>query len=164
MELQSYERCGSERADGTAEIASRHLVALDFRSDDGPEGLASIRLGEHFYLVRRDGRSARVPPFDNWADDFADGRVRSLRVVDGAEKIGYLDTRLAEAIPARFDWGFPFAGGRAVVCVGCRLEGREADGHREVVGGRWGIIDRSGREIVPVASSREEILKRSDRP
>jgi hypothetical protein len=164
VELGSYERCGREWPDGTAEIAARHLAALDFGPDTGPQGLATLRLGQHFYYVRRDGRSARVPALDNWADDFADGRVRTVATVDGVEKVGYLDTRLEVAIPPRFDWGFPFADGRAVVCFGCRLEAPDEDGHRSVTGGLWGIIDRSGREIVPIASTRDAILKRSDRP
>jgi hypothetical protein len=164
VELGSYERCGREKADGTAEIAARHLAALDFGPDTGPQGLATLRLGQHFYYVRRDGRSARVPDLDNWADDFADGLVRTVRTVDGVEKVGYLDTRLEVAIPPRYDWGFPFADGRAVVCIGCRLDTPDDDGHRSVSGGRWGIIDPSGREIVPIASSRDEILKRGDRP
>ena len=78
--------CGSEKGDGTALIRPEHLAAIDF----GADGLAVVRVGEHFYYFRPDGRSARVPTYDNWADDFAEGLVRTVRAVDGVEKVGYL--------------------------------------------------------------------------
>ena len=123
-----------------------------------------VRVGEHFYYFRRDGRSARVPTWDNWADDFAEGLVRTVRTVDGVEKFGYLDRELAVVIAPRFDWAFPFEGGRARVCIGCRLGPPDGDGHSEVSGGLWGYVDRAGKEVVPVKLSREELLKRADRP
>lgn len=158
-EVTTFEHCGSERDDGTAEIRPEHLAALDF----GADGLVAIRFGDHFYYFRRDGRSARVPTWDNWADDFAEGRVRTVRAVDGVEKFGYLDRELAVVIAPRFDWGFPFEGGRALVCVGCRPAAPDDDGHSMVSGGLWGYIDRTGKEVVPVRFSREELMKREDR-
>lgn len=152
-EVITFANCGSEKDDGTAEIRPEHLAALDF----GEDGLASIRVGEHFYYFRKDGRSARVPTYDNWADDFAEGLVRTVRVVDGVERIGYLDRELAVVIPARYDWGFPFEGGRARVCIGCRAGKPDGDGHSEVSGGLWGYIDRAGKEVVPVRSSRDDL-------
>lgn len=159
-EVTFAERCGRELSDGTAEIERDHLAAMDFDR----QGLAAVRLGEHFYYLRRDGTSARVVAYDNWADDFAEGRVRTQRTVAGAEKIGYLDHELRSVVAPRYDWGFPFEGGRALVCNGCRPGAPDADGHRVVSGGLWGYIDRAGREVVPLRYSREELLKRSDRP
>ncbi len=152
--------CGSEKGDGTALIRPEHLAAIDF----GADGLAVVRLGEHFYYFRPDGRSARVPTYDNWADDFAEGLVRTVRAVDGVEKVGYLDGELAVVIAPRFDWGFPFAGGRAMVCNGCRAETTDGDEHSSVVGGLWGYVDKAGKEVVPIRFSFEELLKRTDRP
>ncbi len=63
-------------------ILPEHLAALDFAA----AGLATVRVGAHFYYFRPDGRSARVPTWDNWADDFADGLVRTVRKVGGVEK------------------------------------------------------------------------------
>ncbi len=159
-EIDTFARCGSERLDGTAEIRPEHLAALDF----GAEGLAAIRVGEHFYYFRPDGLSARVPTWDNWADDFAEGLVRTIRVVDGVERFGFLDRELVLVIAPRFDWAFPFEGGRAMVCIGCRPGPPVGDGHSEVSGGLWGYVDPTGKELVPVTSSREDLLKRSDRP
>lgn len=159
-ELTTFAHCGSERDDGTAEIRPEHLLTLNFDADR----LAVIRVGEHFYYFRPDGRSARVPTWDNWADDFAEGLVRTVRTVDGVEKVGYLDRQLAVVIAPRFDWGFPFEGGRALVCIGCRTAAPDDDGHAMVTGGLWGYIDKAGTEVVPVRLTREELLKQTARP
>ncbi len=156
----TFAKCGSEKDDGTAAILPEHLAALDFAA----AGLATVRVGAHFYYFRPDGRSARVPTWDNWADDFADGLVRTVRKVDGVEKFGYLDQELAVVIAPRFDWAFPFEGGRALVCIGCRPEAPDDDGHAMVTGGLWGYVDKAGREVVPVRFSREELLKQTARP
>ncbi len=155
-----FANCGSEKDDGTAVIRPEHLAAVDF----GADGLAVVRVGEHFYYFRPDGRSARVPTWDNWADDFVEGLVRTVRTVDGVEKLGYLDRELAVVIAPRFDWGFPFSGGRAMVCNGCRAEAPDGDEHGSVIGGLWGYVDKAGKEVVPIRFSYEELLKRVDRP
>ncbi|NEV64594.1 WG repeat-containing protein [Thiorhodococcus minor] len=81
---------------------------------------------------------------DNGPDPFAEGLVRSRR----AGRILYVDVHFREVIGPRYDWGWPFAQGRALVCRGCRpLQDGE---HSRVSGGRWGWIDRQGREVVPV--------------
>jgi hypothetical protein len=159
-QVTTFAQCGREKGDGTAELRPAHLAALDFAAD----GLASVRIGEHFYYFRRDGRSARVPTWDNWADDFSQGLVRTVRTVDGVEKIGYLDRKLKVVIAPRFDWGFPFTGGRALVCIGCHPAAPDGDGHSMVSGGLWGYVDRSGKEVVAIRFSREELLKQSARP
>ncbi|MEO7794275.1 MAG: WG repeat-containing protein [Thermoanaerobaculia bacterium] len=158
-EITSFANCGTEKSDGTAEIAAGPFAELDFSHD----GLASIRLGEHFYYLRKDGRSARVPAWDNWADDFAEGLVRTVRGIEGAEKFGYLDRELAVVIAPLFDFAYPFEGGRALVCIGCRAGAPDGDGHSMVSGGLWGYVDRTGKAIVPVKFSREELMKQTDR-
>ena len=95
-----------------------------------------------------------VITYDNGPDSFVEGRARTQ--VDG--KIGYVDRKLRVVIPPRYDWGFPFEQGRAVVCSGCA---QKRDGeHWFVEGGMWGAVDRNGREIVPLQyRSREELPK-----
>lgn len=159
-EFIRYTACATAKKDGTVELLPEHLAAVDFDST----GIAAIRVGEEFYYVRSNGRTARVPTFDNWADDFADGRVRFFRTVDGVEKIGYADRDLAEVIPPRFDWGFPFSDGRAIVCIGCALGPADSEGHRSVEGGRWGAIDLSGREIVPIEAKSDSEVRSLERP
>jgi hypothetical protein len=86
-----------------------------------------------------------VVAYDNGPDAFVEQRARTQ--VDG--KIGYIDRKLRGVIPPRYDWGFPFEHGRAVVCIGCEQKpvGRE---HWFVEGGMWGAVDRNGREIAPL--------------
>lgn len=100
-----------------------------------------------FYYVGRDGRMVPVMNFDNGPDYFVEERARTR--VDG--KIGYIDRELRVVIPPRYDAGSPFEHGKAAVCKGCVEKKRYAnDEHPFLEGGMWGVIDRSGREIVPL--------------
>ena len=82
-------------------------------------------------------------------------RPRSRRIVRGffaLEAVGLwrfaADRDFREVIGPRFSWGWPFHNGIAIACVDCSLEEPDADGHREVTGGRWGAVDRSGEAVV----------------
>jgi hypothetical protein len=44
------------------------------------------------------------------------------------------------------------------VCLGCSPTG--FDGHSSVDGGKWGFIDKSGKEVVRVKLSKAEALSR----
>lgn len=91
---------------------------------------------------------------DNGPDPFAEGLARSPR----QGRIVYVDPQFMEIIGPRYDWGWPFAQGRALVCRGCRLL---QDGeHSRVSGGRWGWIDHRGREVVPVRLSEAQARAR----
>ena len=95
---------------------------------------------------------SRTP--DNAPDAFVEERARTQ--VDS--KIGYIDRKLRVVIPPRYDWGFPFEHGKAVVCSGC--EPKRDGEHWFVEGGLWGVVDRNGREIVPLQyRSREDLPK-----
>ena len=159
-EFTRFPSCATAKKDGTVELLPEHLAAVDFDST----GIAAIRIAEEFYYVRSDGRTARVPTLDNWADDFAEGLVRFFRTVDGVEKIGYADRDLVEVVSPRFDWAFPFSDGRAIVCIGCALGPADSEGHRSVEGGRWGAIDPSGREIVPIDAKSDREVRSLERP
>jgi hypothetical protein len=89
----------------------------------------------------KDGRVlARVFSFDNGPDPLSEG----LRRYVADEKWGFVDARCRVVIPAAWDFVEPFSGGRARACVACT---RQRDGeHWRMVGGRWSVIDRSGRE------------------
>jgi hypothetical protein len=134
-----FERCAQTDAAGHPRLERKHLLALEFDR----HGLASINIGGGWYYVRRDGRSAAVMKMDNWAEPFADGLARS----PAAGKIGFIDRNLALAIPARYDGALPFEHGSAEVCIDCK---QVSDGeHSRYEGGRWGCIDRHGRERKP---------------
>ena len=113
--------------------------------------------GTGWAYVRRDGGTLEVPASDNGPDNFSEGLVRIRR----AGKTGYADASFRTVIPPRFDFGWPFEKGRALVCLACRVappDPRHHDEHAPVTGGTWGYIDHRGREVVPIRYSREEAL------
>ena len=110
----------------------------------------------HWFYVKPNGDLLQVVTFDNGADYFSDGLTRSLQ----SGKIAYFDTKLLQVIAPKYDWGWPFEGGRALVCTGCKAGKPDGDGHGAVDGGRWGFIDKSGKEIVPVMLTKAQALSR----
>jgi hypothetical protein len=148
-----FSACTRIDSSGQRWVKAVQLRALRFDR----HGIAAVWMEglKGFYYVGRDGHMVPVVAYDNGPDVFVEGRARTK--VDG--KIGYIDDRLRVVIPPRYDWGFPFEHGKAMVCSGCapKPDGGE---HRLVEGGRWGAVDRNGREIAPLQyRSREELPK-----
>ena len=129
--------CTRTDASGHLTVPPRHVHSLKFDK----YGLATVWTSG-FYYVTRDGRMARVLPFDNGADYFVGGLART----EVRGKVGFIDRKLRVVIPPRYDFAFPFNGGTAVVCNGCK-ETSDGGEHKSMVGGQWSIIDRHGREI-----------------
>lgn len=142
------ERFGFKDAQGQVVLAPRYVLAQEFT----PGGLACVV--DHDGWVCIDGHGApQLRPFivDNGPDEFAEGLAR---FVEG-EQVGFFDEAGRKQIPARFSFARPFADGRAAFCAGCTRH-CEADGeHCGMRGGKWGLIDRNGAEIV--AASFDEI-------
>jgi len=154
-EIAPHGACASRAADGAVRIGRSDLRLLDY----GPDGLASVFVEPATWVyVRRDGATLEVLAFDNGPDDFSDGRVRIRR----GGKIGYADRSFRTAIAPRFDFGWPFEKGRALVCLGCVPAASDPgkENHSPVSGGKWGYIDPDGREVVPIRLSREEAIAR----
>jgi hypothetical protein len=96
-----------------------------------------------------------VPTFDNLADEFSGGLVRT--VVDG--KYGFADRQGRVVIKPAYDWASPFDHGSAQVCNHCRemcvMPGRAVelesmpDGcdHRIMQGGEWFKINKKGQIV-----------------
>lgn len=137
--------------EGRIQISQAALSKMSFSAD----GLAQAFIEHRWYYTKMDGTTLPVITYDNGADDFSEGLVRS-RV---AGKIAYFDTGFKQVIPANYDWGWPFDDGKALVCIGCVESAPDSDGHTTMKGGRWGYIDRNGREIVSVTHLREELIK-----
>jgi hypothetical protein len=136
------------RSDGSLAVDPEHLENLYFS-----EGLGEIlvpRVG--WYYVTPTGRTAPVLTYDNGADYFAEGLARTI--LKG--KVGFIDPELAAVIPPTWDFAFPFSGGVAVVCNGCRRYPVD-DEHWELRGGVWGYIERSGAVVVPIEYERERL-------
>ena len=140
--------CARRGADGALRVEPIALAVLATRGVDP----ATVSFGGTLHYLNAAGVAVPVLPFDNGADYFVEGLARTVQ--DG--KIGFIDEDLRVVIPPRWTFAFPFEKGAAVVCDGCTFH-PVGDGHREVVGGRWGIIDTEGHVVVPVVHSREAL-------
>ncbi|AQR73105.1 hypothetical protein [Sphingomonas sp. LM7] len=110
-------------------------------------GLAQLSIAQAGWFYRhRNGRMARMLTFDNGPDPFSWGLARGR--IGG--HLAYVDRQLRVRIRTAYDWGEPFERGRAEVCIGCSLMPVDGGEHHVVTGGRWGIIDCRGIELVPV--------------
>ena len=150
-ELQPHQSCAAHK-NGTLQLAPQHLKQMSFSS----EGLAQALIDGQWHYIKRNGDTLPVITYDNGADYFSEGLVRSIR--NG--KVAYFSVDFAEAVPPRYDWGWPFENGRALVCRGCKKDKPDADGHSSVGGGEWGYIDRHGVEVVPVRLSQTEAISK----
>jgi hypothetical protein len=148
-EIERHENC-TVIIKGEPIFKKEHLNRISFDDHD----LASTLIGDQHYYIRANGRMLPVVTFDNWADDFSEGLTRSL--VNG--KIAYYDRHFNQVIGPKYDWGWPFENGRALVCKGCKIQPPDEYGHTPVTGGFWGYINQKGEEIVPVRFSRREAL------
>lgn len=115
------------------------------------DGLATISVDGAFFYVDRRGKTARALTFDNGPDPFVEGLARTIE--NG--KVGFLDRKLRSRILPQWDFAFPFRGGLAVVCNGCRAN--PADEHGKMTGGVWGYIDRRGQTAIPVTYPGEKL-------
>ncbi|NNF17901.1 MAG: WG repeat-containing protein [Gammaproteobacteria bacterium] len=140
--------CARRSVNGSLAVAFVALTALSARQSD----LATVLFGDTLHYLNASGVAVPVLPFDNGADYFIEGMARTVQ--NG--KIGYIDESLSVVIPPRWDFAFPFANGAAVVCVDCTLRA-VGDGHKEVVGGRWGMIDAQGSVTIPIIHDRETL-------
>jgi hypothetical protein len=144
----TVEECAVRNPDGTLTVVSSAVLAEGTFGDDG---LAAVWIDEQLYFVNRTGRTAPAFLFDNGADYFVEGLARTTR--DG--RIGFVNTELVEVVAPEWHFAEPFADGFAKVCIDCR-EDRNGE-HTVIVGGKWGLIDRTGTVVMPVLYDREAI-------
>ncbi len=147
-EWEQHENCASY-TNGQLTIDARHLSQINFDSS----GLAPFWVQNQYFYIRKDGSFLPVVDYDNGADVFQEGLTRSL--VDG--KIAYFNPAFEMVIPPKYDWGWPFSEGRALVCSACAKQNPGESDHQSVSGGVWGYIDKQGIEVVPVRHSRAEL-------
>jgi hypothetical protein len=106
------------------------------------------------FWVRSDGRAIPTQNYDNGADYFCDGLARYL--IDG--KYGYVNARLEVVVPASYDFAYPFQGGHGAVCQSCTFTA--AGEHTSVACARCGAVDATGKLVLPVSFSAEQIAQR----
>ena len=138
--------CGYVDRTGQLVLLPKTIAEVQKRASDP---VAAI-IGSTLYYVNSAGKSATVLWYDNGADYFQEGLARTTR--DG--KVGFIDRGLTEIIAPSWDFAFPFDGGLAMVCQGCRPHPVD-DEYSEMRGGVWGYIDREGKAVVPVQFKRE---------
>jgi hypothetical protein len=141
---QTFPDCALVTDAGQLRLAKGELDHMAF--DDN--NLAVVQVGKLYFYVGEDGRTAPAAGVEGHAVEFHEGLAPSPRRVGDGYKIGYIDLKLNLAIPARYDGGLDFSGGRAQVCRGCSIS-RDGD-YAELHGGQWGCIDHTGREVVPL--------------
>lgn len=139
--FEEKDRFGFKDAKGQVVLPARYEVVQEFT----PGGVACVVDGGAWVCI--DGRGAEVVRpfiFDNGPDGFAEGLAR---FVEG-DKLGFFDESGARVIPARLDFARGFAGGRAAFCAGCTRKCEAGGEHCDMVGGKWGLIDKTGKEVV----------------
>ncbi len=129
-------RYGYRDKGGEVVIPAGFMMAEPFSQG----GIAAVVHDGRWIVIDRYGEPL-LQPFvvDNGPDPFSEGLAR---FVSGG-RFGYFDIEGRVVISPRYDYARPFVDGRAEVCLGCvrRIDGE----HLSYVGGRWGVVDRSGR-------------------
>ena len=140
--------CARYAESGELVVLAEHVEAAT-----GGKERTAIRVEGRWYYLLPDGKNLEVIDYDNGPDYFSEGLTRSRR--DG--KISYWNEQLEMVIGPRYDWGWPFEGGLALVCSGCRPERPPGEEHTEVVGGSWGVIDARGEEVIELSEDHEAV-------
>ena len=142
--------CISETKSGSFLVASKYIPGLSF--DD--YGLASVYTEKTGWMyVNRAGHAVvtEMPDFDNGADYFRDGLVRTTR----RNKYGYANRAGVVVIPRIYDGAYPFDRGTAVVCEGCHVTWDKSHEHSWFVGGKWYRVDAQGRIVAHLKTRRQ---------
>lgn len=150
-ELERHSSCAKTTNSGLI-VASDQIDRMFFSE----HGLAAALINGQWFYFKRTGEELPVITFDNGADPFSSGLVRSLQ--NG--KISYFNSEFRQIIPPKYDWGWPFENGRALVCLGCKKDKPDEMGHVPMTGGQWGYIDLHGREVMLVNLSRAEAMSK----
>jgi len=146
--FEDGELVGFKDAQGKVVLSPRFQVAQEFT----PGGMACGADKDGWVCIDGNGTPLLRPfLYDNGPDEFSEGLARFVE----AEKIGFFDESGSKKIPARFSFVLPFADDRAAFCDGCTRRCEEGGEHCSMTGGQWGLIDRTGAEIV--AASLDEI-------
>lgn len=75
-----------------------------------------------------------------------------FRILDkSGTKMGIANIKGQVIVKPKYDAIFPYYEGLAAVAVGCKTVRPQDDPeHEYVVGGKWGFIDKQGKEVIPL--------------
>jgi len=99
-------------------------------------------------IDRNNNKLFTVYNYDNGPDPESEGLFRIVK--DGTGEIGYANMQGKVVIPTRYFFSTPFTDGLAAFNAGGKKETiNSTDNYSEIKGGKWGLIDREGKEIFP---------------
>lgn len=151
-EFENQGICGEFFDEDILLIYSKHFDNMDFSEDN----LSSLYTDHGMFYVSKSGDVVRTFFFDNGADHFKEGLTRTIK----RQKFGFINKELKVVILPTYDFAFPFQNGKAVVCNGCKEEKEEHGEHMKIVDGKWGVINKEGKVIVPLVYDAKEVYKK----
>jgi hypothetical protein len=84
--------------------------------------------------------------YDNYPDEFAEGRARIVEGPVATAKFGFIASTGEIVVAPTWSFALPYSGGLAAVCAGCV---REVLGeYSRHVGGKWGYLDLAGEVVI----------------
>ncbi len=120
-----------------------------------------------FAIDKQGNKLFRMYWFDNGPDYFEEGLARFIDLNN--PKVGFINKEGKILINADYDWATPFKNQQALVCNECKAvpirpikfvaaTGEQIYEYKEVQGGKWGAIDKSGQLIIPLKyDSRKQV-------
>jgi hypothetical protein len=151
-ELSPQGECGVLINQDTFKVNEKHFKKLDF-SDNG---LTSIRYKKLIFYVSKSGKVVRTHFFDNGADYFSESMARTIL----NNKFGFIDKNLRIVIKPEYSFAFPFKSGVAIVCNDCKSISNGE--HKEFIGGVWGVINNSGKIMIPLKYTKNKLIQSSE--
>lgn len=116
-------------------------------------GMIPVRneAGKNGYI---DKTGKQVVPFNyEEINNFSDGLGRVKTRYNG--RVSYVNTKGEIAIPEKYDDGTIFMDGLAFVNLGAKAKSL----YSSLEGGKWGVIDKTGKEVIPIQYDRIEETK-----
>lgn len=114
-------------------------------SDFTKELISFVVYENKWYCIdTKNNKLLEVFNYDNGPDYYSEKLARFIE----NKKFGFFDSSCKKQIPATYDFVFPFEKGYSIVCSGCEIKS-DGDEHSRIVGGKYGIINRKGKVILP---------------
>lgn len=127
----------------TADITYYHKKQFG-KVDYNKSGVAHIVTKEGWVAINKKKKVLYKPfIYDNGPDYVSEGL---LRYVENG-KMGFVDEAGQKKIPAEFDFAFPFEGGTARFCNGCKSYSVGEHSAMDEKTGTWGKINKEGKKL-----------------
>ncbi|MDR3339684.1 MAG: WG repeat-containing protein [Candidatus Symbiothrix sp.] len=142
------DKCGYVDSSGNIKIPFEYPFAF---TDSFSDAIAFVMViedgkGKIKAIDRNNKKLFSVFIYDNGPDDVSEGLFRIQD--DSTGYIGFADMNGKVIIPPRFFYIGPFGEGLAAFNTGGHVETIDEE-HTSVVGGKWGYINKEGKEVFP---------------